>query len=130
MLKLSIKEIIRKIENEELFEAVVEDNSFEIKINRYVPCLCTAIHAGNNFRYELKEKCTHSNFERWYEEDPHTDDFIVALPITLIGRDSRFEYDLNRAPEDCIYDDAWGKPVWKKPLTKSERSESLIKQEK
>lgn len=127
MLKLSIKEIIRKIEKEELFEAVADDNSFEIKINRYVPYVCTAIHAGHNFREELKEKCIHSSYERWFEEDPNTDDFIVALPITLIGKDSRYEYDLNRDPENCIYEEAWGKKVWKKPLSKAERAKSLNK---
>ncbi len=127
MPKLSIDDIINKIKLEETFEATALDGSFDIKINRYVPYVCTAIHAGHNFRDELKTKCIHTEFERWFEEDPFTDDFISSLPITLIGNDSRFEYDLNRSPENCIYDEAWGKKVWKKPLTKSEKATSLQK---
>lgn len=127
MLKLSIKEIIKRIQKEETFEALAADNSFQIKINRYVPYVCTAIHAGHNFRDELKPKCIHSEYDRWFEEDPFTDDFISSMPITLIGNDSRFEYDLNRAPDNCVYEEAWGKPVWKKPLSKNEKNISLNK---
>lgn len=127
MIKLSIEEIIKKIKRKEVFEAVVEDNSFQIKINRYVPYVCTAIHAGGNLRPELKEKSALNDYERWYEEDPYTDEFIAALPITLVGNDSRYEYDLNRAPENCIFEEAWGKNVWSKPLTRSEKQASLKK---
>jgi uncharacterized protein (TIGR02421 family) len=127
MIKLSIEEIIKKIKRKEVFDAVVDDNSFQIKINRYVPYVCTAIHAGSNLRPELKEKSALNDYERWYEEDPYTDEFIAALPITIVGNDSRYEYDLNRAPEVCIFEEAWGKSVWKKPLTKAEKQVSLKK---
>ncbi len=43
--------------------------------------------------------------------------FISDLPITLIGHDSRYAYDLNRIPGSCIYERAWEKAVWKRPLT-------------
>ena len=82
---------------------------------------------GVDYSSELKSKIALSEFERWYEEDPHTAAFIEALPITLIGHDSRYEYDLNRKPEDCIYDVAWGKKVWKKKLTSKETQTSLKK---
>ncbi len=127
MLRLSIEEIIKKIQRKEVFEAVTSDNSFQIKINRYVPYVCTAIHAGGNLRQELRMKSALNDYERWYEEDPYTDEFIAALPITLVGNDSRYEYDLNRTPEKCVFDEAWGKKVWKKSLTKSEKSISLKK---
>ncbi len=127
MLRLSVEEIIKKIQRKEVFEAVVTDGSFQVKINRYVPYVCTAIHAGSNLRQELKDKCALNDYERWYEEDPYTDEFIAALPITLVGNDSRYEYDLNREPEDCIFEEAWGKKVWKKPLTKAEKQISLRK---
>lgn len=127
MLNLSVEEIIKKINRKEVFEARTNDNSFQIKINRYVPYVCTAIHAGSNLRPELKEKSALNDYERWYEEDPYTDEFIAALPITLVGNDSRYEYDLNRVPEDCIFEEAWGKNVWTKPLTKAEKQTSLKK---
>ncbi len=127
MEKLSVARIIDKINKEETFEATANDGSFSIKINRYVPYVCTAIHAGHHLRDELVEKCLHSEYDRWYEEDPYTDDFIASMPITLVGNDSRFEYDLNRDPENCVYKEAWGKKVWKRALTKQEVKTSLKK---
>ena len=40
------------------------------------------------------------------------------MPITLVAHDSRYEYELNR--KHPVYDEAWGKKVWKKPLSKKE----------
>tara|TARA_B100000401_G_C52805670_1_gene721000 strand:- start:17 stop:2005 length:1989 start_codon:yes stop_codon:yes gene_type:complete len=124
---LSIKEIINRIKNYDSFEAVPLDHSFHIKIREYVPFICAAIHAGGNFRDNLKDKIIHSSYERWYEEDPFTDTFITSMPLTIVGKDSRFEYDLNRNPDNCVYEDAWGKQVWKKPLSKTLKKESLTK---
>ena len=64
---------------------------------------------------------------RWYEEDPNTDTFVLSMPLTIFGRDSRFEYDLNRNPDNCVYEEAWGKQVWKKKLDKSLKKESIKK---
>lgn len=127
MKRLEVKEIIALINAEKHFEAIASDGSFSIKINRYLPYCCTAIHDGNNLRSELREKINHDEYSRWYEEDPFTGDFISSMPITLIGNDSRFEYDLNRNPDDCIFDIAWEKKVWKKNLTTKERQKSIAK---
>ena len=127
MKRLEVNEIIDLIHKEKHFEAIASDGSFSIKINRYLPYCCTAIHDGNNLRSELKEKINHDEYSRWYEEDPFTGDFISSMPITLIGNDSRFEYDLNRSPDTCIFDTAWEKKVWKKKLTTKERQKSLTK---
>lgn len=121
MQQLKISEIIKLIENQKTFEAIASDNSFKIKVNKYVPYCCTAIHDGSNLRASLKDKIAINEYGRWYEEDPFTGEFIGALPITLIGMDSRYEYDLNRSPENCIFEEAWGNKVWKKPLTASEK---------
>lgn len=127
MKRLEVKEIIALINAEKHFEALASDGSFSIKVNRYLPYCCTAIHNGNNFRSELREKINHDEYNRWYEEDPFTSDFISSMPITLIGNDSRFEYDLNRSPDNCIFDTAWEKKVWKKKLTTKERQKSVAK---
>mgnify|MGYP005990012063 FL=1 len=127
MLRLTIKEIIEKIELEEIFEAVIEDNSFSIKIDSYVPYVCGAVHDGHQFRDELLEYCLHSEYERWYEEDPETKTMINSHPIVLAGLDSRFEYDLNRAPETAVYQDAWGKQLWKEELPLKLRQKSIQK---
>lgn len=127
MLKLSVEEIISKIDNEVVFEAVSEDYSFTIKIEEYVPYVCGAVHDGHQFRKSLWENCLHTEYERWYEEDPCTKEMVQSHPIVIAGCDSRFEYDLNRAPDNAIYEDAWGKQLWKKPLSEKERGISLQK---
>ena len=111
MLKLSLLEIIQRIEREETFHAVLEDYSFSIKIDDYVPYVCAAVHNGHHFSKDLWKNCWHTENERLYEEDPHTGQMISGLPITLIAHDSRFEYDLNIAPETAIYETAWVKTL-------------------
>ena len=127
MQKLSIKEIIKKIENEVVFEAVADDYSFTIKIEDYVHYVCGAVHNGHQFRSELWANCLHTEYERWYEEDPATKQMVQTHPIVIAGCDSRFEYDLNRAPAHAIYTDAWGKQLWKSSLSKDMKTKSLKK---
>ena len=120
MQRLEINEIIKLIELERPFEATTTDGSFSIKVNRYLPYCCTAIHDGSNLRKSLSGKINLDEYNRWYEEDPFTGDFIASMPITLIGNDSRYEYDLNRSTEACVLEEAWGKQVWKTKLTPKE----------
>ena len=124
---LTIQQIIKNIENEIVFEAYAEDESFKIKIDEYIPYVCAAIHDGGQMRDDILEKCSLSTYERWYEEDPHTAEFVSNFPILIQGCDSRFEYDLNRDPETAIYEEAWGKEVWKIPLSESQKQRSLAK---
>ncbi len=127
MHKLSVTEIISNIESEIPFEAVSEDYSFTIKISEYAPYVCGAVHDGNQFRKSLWENCLHTEYERWYEEDPCTKEMVHSHPVVIAGCDSRFEYDLNREPERAIYEDAWGKQLWKEPLSTDEKEHSLNK---
>ncbi|AUC15363.1 hypothetical protein BTO06_09510 [Tenacibaculum sp. SZ-18] len=127
MIRLSVNEIINKIRKEELFEAVSKDYSFVIKIEEYVPFVCAAVHDGHQFRKELWSNCLHTEYDRWYEEDPCTKEMIIDQPIVIAGLDSRFEYDLNRTPESAIYHDAWGKQLWKTELSTEVKEKSLTK---
>ena len=127
MLKLSVDQIINKIHKEETFHAVSSDYSFTIKIDEYVHYACGAVHDGHQFRKELWDYCMHSEYDRWYEEDPATKEMVRSHPIVIAGMDSRFEYDLNRAPETAIYEDAWGKKLWHSPLPKELKERSLAK---
>jgi N-formylglutamate amidohydrolase len=52
---------------------------------------------------------------------------VVSHPILIAGRDSRFEYDLNRPPEEAVFETAWGKQLWKNPLPGKEKEISLAK---
>ncbi|WP_343486238.1 N-formylglutamate amidohydrolase [Allomuricauda sp. d1] len=127
MLKLPVAEIIDKIEKGETFEAVSSDYSFTLKIEEYVPYVCGAVHDGHQFRKSLWENCIHTEYERWYEEDPCTKQMVQTHPIVIAGMDSRFEYDLNRAPQTAIYEDAWGKKLWRNPLATKEIDMSQAK---
>ncbi|MGW9686360.1 N-formylglutamate amidohydrolase [Flagellimonas sp. 2504JD1-5] len=127
MHKYSIADIIGLIEKETCFEAVSEDYSFTIKIEQYTPFICGAVHDGHQFRKSLWDNCLHTEYERWYEEDPCTKQMVQGFPIVIAGCDSRFEYDLNRPPETAIFDTAWGKQLWKEPLSEKEKQHSLAK---
>jgi len=127
MLKASVSQIIQKIKKEESFTCILPDSSVSITIEEYVPYICTAIHSGGNLRKELRGKCLLSKAQRWSEEDPHTDEFISSLPIRIVAHDSRYEYDLNRPAENCVYDTAWGQKVWRRPLSKKEQGSSIKK---
>jgi hypothetical protein len=49
------------------------------------------------------------------------------MPIVIAGRDSRFEYDLNRDRANAIFEDAWGKKLWHQPLSPDLKAKSLAK---
>lgn len=124
---LSEKEIVHRITRQEPFSAVIDTDAFSIKIDRYVPAVSTAIHTGHTVREQIVGKMLLNGSERKYEEDPYTGDMLASFPIVLQGLDSRYQYDLNRPPELCIYEEAWGKKVWTQPLTSKERKESLAR---
>lgn len=127
MHRRTVDDIILLIEGGACFEAVSDDYSFTIKIEKYVPFVCGAVHDGHQFRKSLWDNCLHTEYDRWYEEDPFTKQMVQSLPIVIAGCDSRFEYDLNREPERAIYEDAWGKQLWKSPLSSNEKDISLNK---
>ena len=127
MERLTIEQILQNIHAGVPFEAVAEDYSFTLKIEEYAHYVCGAVHDGHHFRKDLWENCAHSEYERWYEEDPSTAEMVRNHPIVIAGCDSRFEYDLNREPEIAIYEDAWGKQLWKKPLSDNDLNKSMKK---
>ncbi len=126
-LQLTSAEIIERIRAGRDFEAEATDTGLRIRITDYVPFVCTAIHAGGRMRHELQLKCALDEFDRWQEEDPDTDTFITAMPITVVGLDSRYAYDLNRTPDQAVFDEAWGRKVWSRPLNREERQRSLAR---
>lgn len=128
MLTLSEQECIALIKKGECFHAEVESGAFIVKIEEYAPIICAAIHNGHKLRTELEKSFLLSDEERFYEEDPYTDELISSFPIQLIGNDSRFEYDLNRAKTLSTYfKTAWDKQVWEKPLSQKQRAKSHSK---
>lgn len=121
----TLKEMLSLIQRGQPFSGELIDAGCLVKIDEYLPVVCTAIHAGSRLRDELTHRCVLNETERLFEEDPFTDDMIASQPITLVGLDSRFEYDLNRALTlSTYYKSAWNRLVWKKPLSERHRAES------
>lgn len=121
----TLAEMLSLIQRGQPFAGELVDAGCFVKIDEYLPVVCTAIHAGSRLRRELVHRCVLDEEERFFEEDPFTDDMITSQPITLVGLDSRFEYDLNRAMTlSTYYKSAWNRLVWKKPLSAKHRTES------
>ena len=125
MYKLSIEAMIEKINREEVFSATHLDGGFTLYIEKYVPFVCAAVHDGGAMSETLTKQCALDAHARWNEEDPFTGKFIESLPIRIIGNDSRYYYDLNRAEDEAVYDIAWGKTVWREPLTAEVKAQNL-----
>jgi N-formylglutamate amidohydrolase len=84
-----------------------------------LPMLSTAIHDGHGLRPEVAELMALPDDIRLREEDPYTARFAEVVANRVVPLRSRFEVDLNRAPERAIYrspEDAWGLQVWKEEL--------------
>ena len=127
MIELGIDECMTAIREGRTFHAVVNGGAFFIKIEAYANFVCTAIHNGHRLCSGLVGKCALSEAERLREEDPYTADLAANMPITVVANDSRYEYDLNRPPETCVYEEAWGQVVWREPLSNAEKAASLAK---
>ena len=127
MIELDTGGCIEAIRAGRTFHAAVNDGAFIVKVEDYTHFVCTAIHNGHRLRAGLVENCAISEPERLHEEDPYTADIAANMPITVVASDSRYEYDLNRAPETCVYDEAWGQAVWHAPLSDTENATSLAK---
>lgn len=87
------------------------------------PVVATAIHDGHLVRPGLQKRMVLPDDQRLREEDPFTGDMISGVPGRIVVHRSRFECDLNRAREGCVYAtpaEAWGLDIWNGPLPKDE----------
>lgn len=83
------------------------------------PVLALAIHAGHELREEVRPLSAPSEMTRRYEEDPYTERLLAPFPIAVWTETSRFEVDLNRPEETCVYlsaDMCWGIVPWRASL--------------
>lgn len=86
------------------------------------PLIAVAIHHGHELRPEVAAATQLSDADRLREEDPYTGLLAQPAPTHLIALRSRFEVDLNRAPDGAVYlgpEQAWGLDVWKSPPTEA-----------
>ena len=122
---LSEQQIVKRLEKRQPFTARAESGGFEVRVKRYLPMVVTAIHDGHEVCEELASRMKVTGNQRRFEEDPHTGAIAQAFDISIRVRDSRYCCDLNRTPERCIYEEAWGRQVWKTPLEELEREHLL-----
>ena len=90
-----------------------------INFDHEFPLVAAAIHNGHLVSERLEQISALTETERLREEDPFTGKWTKISSNRIIGNFSRFEVDLNRPREKCIYlepEDAWGLTLWhKKP---------------
>ena len=127
----SLNEIEEKLWNGELpFSGITELGSSEFHFEAPAFHAGVSMHSGHCVRKEILEILAVSEEDRHREEDPFMDRFISDFPIRICGRDSRFEYDLNRNPYRALYDydkPQWGLKVWNREVTEEERLRSIKK---
>jgi hypothetical protein len=105
---------------------------FAFHVDRSVPYLATAIHAGSKVRDALLPLMKISAEDRYFEEDPATDTMIKGAASAVWGLDSRSEYDLNRPPAEALPltpEQFWGTQVYREQPGESMQQESLAKYE-
>ena len=80
------------------------------------PVVATAIHDGHALRGEVRQAMALGDSERLREEDPYTGQAVEGVATHVIACRSRFEFDLNRSPDDAVYttpEQSWGLKVWR-----------------
>ena len=88
----------------------------------------TPVHAGHPLRPAGARRISSELLECLREEDPFTGHAIARIPSHVIAHRSRFEVDLNRAPEAAVYrtpEQCWGLQVWRAPPDDAFVAESL-----
>ena len=102
----------------------------EFNFKNESPIVCTAIHNGHYVSSEVQKNLAVTEDIRLMEEDPFTELFTKSSSNTIIAGTSRFEVDLNRSVEKCIYlkpEDAWGLNTRKETPSEMVISQSLEK---
>ena len=92
------------------------------------PSVAVALHDGHFVRANLRPLLALSDAARLTEEDPCTGSWTSIASTRIIGKRSRFEFDLNRPREKAVYRhpaDSWGLRVWNRDLSDELVAESL-----
>ncbi len=92
------------------------------------PLVATAIHHGHALREEVGHLVVLPAGDRLREEDPYTGDWTQVAPTRIVAHRSRFEVDLNRPRDRCVYSEpseAWGLDLWRGTLPPPVRARSV-----
>lgn len=101
--------------------ALAEEPAFDVEIERPdVPLLAVALHDGHAVRPQIAELLAIDERARLREEDPMSREWTALAPNRIVARRSRFEVDLNRAPEEAVYPArVWELDVWRSPPSRA-----------
>jgi len=127
MQTLPERDILSLIRKSEPFSAVIKSGAFSIKVDRYIPAICTAVHSGNSFSDQLADKVQIDPQLRIQQEALYTGNLLNSLPIVMQGLESRFQYDLNSFPQECMVEELQENKIWEKSLSKSESAQNIEK---
>ena len=92
--------------------------------------VAAAVHNGHNLRPSIAQIMTLGEADRLREEDPYTGCWTSIVDQRIVVNQSRFEYDLNRSRETCVYEspeDAWGLAIYPERLPYNEKDSSLAR---
>jgi N-formylglutamate amidohydrolase len=101
-----------------------------IDLEHDYPIVAAAIHNGHLISEKILPNSALTESERLREEDPFTGKWTELSANKIIANFSRFEVDLNRPREKCIYlepEDAWGLNLWHTKPSEEVVSEILSK---
>ncbi|MBA4502056.1 flavohemoglobin expression-modulating QEGLA motif protein [Marinobacterium marinum] len=119
MQTLSEAAILALIENRQPVHARLRNGGLSIRIDEYVPLVCTVLHAGTELRDTVEQRLLLNTEQRRQLEAAGTDQLAALLPITLIVEESRLACDLNFSLAQCMRKRLEGRSLWKRPPTKA-----------
>lgn len=119
MQTLSEAAILALIENRQPVHARLRNGGLCIRIDEYVPLVCTVLHAGHALSPALSQRLQISAEQRLQLESVGADALADLLPITLIVEESRLACDLNFSLTQCMRKRLDGLSLWQRPPTKA-----------
>ncbi|PSL13253.1 uncharacterized protein (TIGR02421 family) [Marinobacterium halophilum] len=119
MQTLSEAAIITLIENRQPVHARLRNGSLSIRIDEYVPLVCTVLHAGTALRPDVAQRLAINPEQRLRFESVGTQMLADMLPITLVAEESRLACDLNVSLTQCMRKRIDGRSLWQRPPTKA-----------
>lgn len=118
MQTLSESQIVSLIEARQPVNARLRNGGLSIRIDEYIPLVCTVLHAGTTMRPDVASRLAINEELRHRFETTGTEHLAARLPITLIAEQSRLACDLNFPLSQCMRKRIDGRGLWQRPPTK------------
>ncbi|MBV0932246.1 flavohemoglobin expression-modulating QEGLA motif protein [Marinobacterium weihaiense] len=119
MQMLSEAAILTLIENRQPINARLRGSGLQLRVDEYVPLVCTVLHAGTELRPTFEQRLQLAPRTRSQLESVGTDALVELLPITLTTATSRLACDLNFPLTKCLRRRINNRGLWQRPPTKA-----------